>query len=600
MAGVHYPTNAGQAWARREAIRGDARLASEVPILLKSVVQCTDWAQWIAAASHQPLSHQQICRESSRDVPDHCQRLVRMDGFKLRDAAERGDLSAVRGELDAGVDPNSSGGPSRSTALHAASRRGRSDVVALLLRRGGDPMRQNAAGQTAMDLAKAGGKADVVSVLRSGVRGPRATAPPRTPQPQEIAATPYHHSPGSPKSFLAVQAPDLGGWFNRVEHQKRREKRRTEFAELLQMTAETYPFKAGSLAQPSHAGIAFVKAGLGGMRLGQVPSSRPVQPGYGSSQRPPPASPTSPVDSTVGDIVLRNASPIASAATDRSRAARLVLQKTAASPPSAAASTEGMSPARTGRYTKTSLTSGYRARASDGQEPAPHPATVRRPAEWRKTNQPASPARHTINLKLEPATPQARAEKEAALLKAKADAQAQQKAQEQAAAAAAERSREEEVARKQAAEQAAAEAAAAEAAAAEAAAAEAAAQPEPEPEIEAPAPAPAPCPEPEPEPEPEAEPEADPGVTEAEAEPAAAEQPPEVEKSAAPAGKKAVPAGKPVKNLRPPPPSKKGKKGPPSMPAKKGPPSMPGKKAPPKKKGAPPPMKKKGGPPPMK
>ena len=45
MAGVHYPTNAGQAWARREAIGGDARLASEVPILLKSVVQCTDWAQ---------------------------------------------------------------------------------------------------------------------------------------------------------------------------------------------------------------------------------------------------------------------------------------------------------------------------------------------------------------------------------------------------------------------------------------------------------------------------------------------------------------------------------------------------------------------------
>ena len=45
MAGVHYPTNAGQAWARGEAIRGDARLASEVPILLKSVVQWTDWAQ---------------------------------------------------------------------------------------------------------------------------------------------------------------------------------------------------------------------------------------------------------------------------------------------------------------------------------------------------------------------------------------------------------------------------------------------------------------------------------------------------------------------------------------------------------------------------
>jgi hypothetical protein len=45
MARVHYPTNAGQAWARREAIGGDARLASEVPILLKSRPQSTAWAQ---------------------------------------------------------------------------------------------------------------------------------------------------------------------------------------------------------------------------------------------------------------------------------------------------------------------------------------------------------------------------------------------------------------------------------------------------------------------------------------------------------------------------------------------------------------------------
>jgi hypothetical protein len=47
MARVHYPTNAGQAWARGEAIGGDARLASEVPILLKSSPQSTDWAQWL-------------------------------------------------------------------------------------------------------------------------------------------------------------------------------------------------------------------------------------------------------------------------------------------------------------------------------------------------------------------------------------------------------------------------------------------------------------------------------------------------------------------------------------------------------------------------
>jgi hypothetical protein len=48
MARVHYPTNAGQAWAQREAIGGDARLASEMPILLKSrpQSQSTAWAQW--------------------------------------------------------------------------------------------------------------------------------------------------------------------------------------------------------------------------------------------------------------------------------------------------------------------------------------------------------------------------------------------------------------------------------------------------------------------------------------------------------------------------------------------------------------------------
>jgi hypothetical protein len=57
MARVHYPTNAGQAWARREAIGGDARLASEVPILLKSRPQSTAWAQavatcWVERGSH--------------------------------------------------------------------------------------------------------------------------------------------------------------------------------------------------------------------------------------------------------------------------------------------------------------------------------------------------------------------------------------------------------------------------------------------------------------------------------------------------------------------------------------------------------------------
>ena len=51
MAGVHYPTNAGQAWAREEAIGRDGGTASERPNLLKSVVQSTDWAQGTVAAS---------------------------------------------------------------------------------------------------------------------------------------------------------------------------------------------------------------------------------------------------------------------------------------------------------------------------------------------------------------------------------------------------------------------------------------------------------------------------------------------------------------------------------------------------------------------
>ena len=47
MAGVHYPTNAGQAWAREEAIGRDGGTASERPNLLKSSPQCTVWAQWL-------------------------------------------------------------------------------------------------------------------------------------------------------------------------------------------------------------------------------------------------------------------------------------------------------------------------------------------------------------------------------------------------------------------------------------------------------------------------------------------------------------------------------------------------------------------------
>ena len=66
MAGVHYPTNAGQAWARREAIGGDARLASEVPILLKSVVQWTDWAQCMVCQyeDQQKIADRKNCRQS--------------------------------------------------------------------------------------------------------------------------------------------------------------------------------------------------------------------------------------------------------------------------------------------------------------------------------------------------------------------------------------------------------------------------------------------------------------------------------------------------------------------------------------------------------
>ena len=66
MAGVHYPTNAGQAWARGEAIGVDGLPGTEVPILLKSVVQWTDWAQCMVCQyeDQQKIADRKNCRQS--------------------------------------------------------------------------------------------------------------------------------------------------------------------------------------------------------------------------------------------------------------------------------------------------------------------------------------------------------------------------------------------------------------------------------------------------------------------------------------------------------------------------------------------------------
>ena len=85
----------------------------------------------------------------------------------LRTQFHWGHSAAAKWLLEHGADPNSLYPRSGNSALHAAAKAGASEkVIALLLEHGGDPSVRNAAGKTAIQLAKAVGKTRVVKQLQ--------------------------------------------------------------------------------------------------------------------------------------------------------------------------------------------------------------------------------------------------------------------------------------------------------------------------------------------------------------------------------------------------------------------------------------------------
>jgi len=125
--------------------------------------------------------------------------------MRLLDAAFRGNLGEIKQQLS--LDPAliSAPGPHGATALHIASRYGRADLVAELLRLGADPFAQDAAGATPLEKAREAQRHEVEAVLlaHQATDGPPTTALSPPPSP-----------PASPKGGAAVvttAAADVAG-----------------------------------------------------------------------------------------------------------------------------------------------------------------------------------------------------------------------------------------------------------------------------------------------------------------------------------------------------------------------------------------------------
>ena len=85
----------------------------------------------------------------------------------LAAAAFKGYGSVIETMLDHGAETDGSG-PDGKTALMMAAMFNRTDIVDLLLARGGDPEARDAAGLTARDLAEKMGAADTAARLAQG------------------------------------------------------------------------------------------------------------------------------------------------------------------------------------------------------------------------------------------------------------------------------------------------------------------------------------------------------------------------------------------------------------------------------------------------
>ena len=179
--------------------------------------------------------------------------------FALREAAERGDVSMVEKLVGDGCDINSATASTGLTALHKAALRGRVQVVRELVRLGCDIYRESNAGATALQFAEEAGfweVADVLKVARDGrlkniaigspVRRLSTASSISSVAPSSLAgdirgaATPLR-TPRVASSLRVPESYAKDHWYSMQEHKKRREKRRSEFKELMEFTRKAFP-----------------------------------------------------------------------------------------------------------------------------------------------------------------------------------------------------------------------------------------------------------------------------------------------------------------------------------------------------------------------
>jgi len=93
--------------------------------------------------------------------------------LKLHEAAAAGDLPTIEALIKQGMDVNLAD-ESQQTPLHVAAWHGQDRIVQWLLDHKADPVRRDALGQTAMDLALSAGHTQVALLLAAKMTGPEA------------------------------------------------------------------------------------------------------------------------------------------------------------------------------------------------------------------------------------------------------------------------------------------------------------------------------------------------------------------------------------------------------------------------------------------
>jgi ankyrin repeat protein len=128
----------------------------------------------------------------------------------LSQAAGRGDVTAVRALLSAGLSPNTPDGPRRFRALSVAARSSRLDVMDTLIAAGADPNLRDAGGNLWVPLMHAIHKHQTAAVTLLLDRGARPDGPP------ELTFTPLMMAVASGQTESAARLLDRGADPRRV------------------------------------------------------------------------------------------------------------------------------------------------------------------------------------------------------------------------------------------------------------------------------------------------------------------------------------------------------------------------------------------------